>query len=76
MDATLSKQNQSATADVRPSSTASFAPFARQRTILLTTLRRDGTPVKTPVHMAGYARFSRTPPLSSNPDSPVMMRNP
>jgi PPOX class probable F420-dependent enzyme len=52
MDATISKQNQSATADVRPSSAASFAPFTRQRTVLLTTLRRDGTPVKTPVHIA------------------------
>lgn len=27
-------------------------PFVRQRTILLTTYRRDGTPVGTPVHVA------------------------
>ena len=52
MDASLGMQNQPAIADDRPSSTASFAPFARQRTILLTTLRRDGTPVKTPVSIA------------------------
>lgn len=31
---------------------ALLAPLARQRTILLTTFRRDGTPVGTPVHLA------------------------
>ena len=52
MDATLSIQDHAADADgVSPSATT-FAPFARQRTVLLTTLRRDGTPVKTPVHIA------------------------
>ena len=45
-------QNQHATADVAPASAASFAPFVRQPTVLLTTFRRDGTPVKTPVNMA------------------------
>jgi PPOX class probable F420-dependent enzyme len=29
-----------------------FEPFAKQRTVLLTTFRRDGTPVGTPVHIA------------------------
>ncbi|GEM_PF-392071 len=33
-------------------STAAFSPFVRQRNILLTTYRRDGTPVGTPVHIA------------------------
>lgn len=37
-------------------------PFVRQRTILLTTYRRDGTPVATPVHLAvaGDRAFFRT----------------
>ena len=62
MDATLGIQNQPATADVRPVTAASFAPFARQRTVLLTTLRRDGTPGKTPVSIAvdGDRAFIRT----------------
>lgn len=39
-----------------------FAPFVRQRTVLLTTFRRDGTPVGTPVHIAveGDRAFFRT----------------
>jgi uncharacterized protein len=45
-------QKQHATADAVPASAASFAPFARQRTVLLTTFRRDGTPVRTPVSIA------------------------
>jgi PPOX class probable F420-dependent enzyme len=45
-------QDQHATADVVPASATSFAPFARQQTVLLTTFRRDGTPVKTPVNIA------------------------
>ncbi len=45
-------QDQDATADVVTTSAASFAPFARQRTVLLTTFRRDGTPVRTPVSVA------------------------
>jgi uncharacterized protein len=52
MDAALDIQHQPATADDLPSSAASFAPFARQRTILLATFRRDGTPVRTPVSIA------------------------
>ena len=36
--------------------------FVRQRTVLLTTYRRDGTPVGTPVHVAvdGDRAFVRT----------------
>src|SRR5436853_3661392 len=30
----------------------SFEPFARQGTVLLTTFRRDGTPIGTPVNIA------------------------
>jgi PPOX class probable F420-dependent enzyme len=32
--------------------TQTFEPFARQQTVLLTTYRRDGTPVGTPVNIA------------------------
>lgn len=37
-------------------------PFVRQRTMLLTTFRRDGTPVRTPVSVAveGDRAFVRT----------------
>jgi hypothetical protein len=37
-------------------------PFARQRAVLLTTFRRDGTPVATPVSIAvdGGRAFIRT----------------
>lgn len=37
-------------------------PFVRQRNVLLTTYRRDGTPVGTPVHVAvdGDLAFVRT----------------
>lgn len=35
---------------------AAFTPFARQRTVLLTTYRRDGTPVGTPVSIAVEGR--------------------
>ncbi len=39
-----------------------FAALARQKTVLLTTYRRDGTPVGTPVHIAvdGEQAFIRT----------------
>jgi PPOX class probable F420-dependent enzyme len=42
--------------------TSMLAPFVRQRTVLLTTFRRDGTPVGTPVHIAvdGDHAYSRT----------------
>ena len=35
-----------------PSPASSFAPFVHQKTVLLTTYRRDGTPVGTPVNIA------------------------
>lgn len=43
-------------------STASLARFERQATVLLTTYRRDGTPVGTTVHLAvdGERAFFRT----------------
>lgn len=46
--------------DVTPSAT--LAPFVEQNTVLLTTYRRDGTPVRTPVHIAvdGDHAFVRT----------------
>lgn len=39
-----------------------FAPFVRQNTVVLTTFRRNGTPVRTPVHIAvdGDRAFVRT----------------
>ena len=42
--------------------TPTLEPLVRQRTILLTTYRRDGTPVGTPVHVAveGDRAFVRT----------------
>jgi PPOX class probable F420-dependent enzyme len=42
--------------------TDSLAPFTRQQTALLTTYRRDGTPVGTPVHVAveGAHAYFRT----------------
>ena len=42
--------------------TPALEPLVRQRTILLTTHRRDGTPVGTPVHVAveGDRAFVRT----------------
>ena len=52
MDAALYIEHQPATADDLPSSAASFASFVRQRTVLLSTFRRDGTPVRTPVSIA------------------------
>lgn len=43
-------------------STTALARFERQSTVLLTTYRRDGTPVSTPVHLAvdGDRAFFRT----------------
>ncbi|HZS92733.1 MAG TPA: PPOX class F420-dependent oxidoreductase [Chloroflexota bacterium] len=44
------------------SATSALGRFARQKTILLTSYRRDGTPVGTPVHVAvdGDRAFIRT----------------
>jgi PPOX class probable F420-dependent enzyme len=45
-----------------PANAAALAPFVHQRNILLTTYRRDGTPVGTPVNIAveGDRAFIRT----------------
>ena len=45
-----------------PSASARLAPFTRQPTVLLTTIRRDGTPVGTPVSIAvaGDEAYFRT----------------
>lgn len=45
-----------------PALALALAPFVRQQTVLLTTYRRDGTPVGTPVHIAvdGERAFIRT----------------
>ena len=42
--------------------TPALEPLVRQVTIMLSTYRRDGTPVGTPVHVAveGYRAFVRT----------------
>ncbi len=37
---------------VRPASTAALAPFVEQKTVALTTFRRDGSPVRTAVSLA------------------------
>jgi len=44
------------------SGTEALEPFVRQRAVLLTTYRRDGTPVGTPVNIAveGDRAFFRT----------------
>jgi uncharacterized protein len=44
------------------SPTPALEPFVRQKTVLLTTYRRDGTPVGTPVNIAvdGDRAFVRT----------------
>jgi uncharacterized protein len=62
MHETQEFRNQIATDDPAPTSGASFAPLARQRTVLLTTFRRDGTPVGTPVSIfvEGDRAFVRT----------------
>jgi PPOX class probable F420-dependent enzyme len=46
----------------RPASMDYFEPLRKQRNILLTTYRRDGTPVGTPVHVVtrGDVAFVRT----------------
>ena len=62
MHATEEIRDQAATDDAVPAYGASFAPFARQRTVLLTTFRRDGKPVGTPVSIVveGDRAFIRT----------------
>jgi PPOX class probable F420-dependent enzyme len=41
-----------ATATFAQAPTPALAPFVRQRTVLLTSYRRDGTPIGTPVSVA------------------------
>lgn len=45
-----------------PATISALDPFIRQKTVLLTSYRRDGTPVGTPVHIAvaGDRAFVRT----------------
>jgi PPOX class probable F420-dependent enzyme len=66
--------------EVEPAAVPVLAPFSRQKTVALTTYRRDGTPVSTPVSIAvdgdrGYVRsFQRawkTRRISHNPDVTV-----
>jgi PPOX class probable F420-dependent enzyme len=47
---------------VRPATDPGLAPFAEQKTVLLTTYRRDGTPVGTPLSVAvdGDRAYFRT----------------
>ena len=60
-----------------PSSMATLAPFDRSWAVLLTTYKRDGTPVATPVNLAvegDHAYFRscdkawKTKRISNNPD--------
>lgn len=60
-----------------PSSVADLAPFNRSWTVLLTTYKRDGTPVGTPVNLAvegehayfrSYDKAWKTKRISNNPD--------
>jgi PPOX class probable F420-dependent enzyme len=48
---------------VGPAASAALAPFSRQKTVLLTTYRRDGTPVGRPVSIAvdGGRAYVRSP---------------
>ncbi|MFI6262134.1 PPOX class F420-dependent oxidoreductase [Micromonospora sp. NPDC051006] len=61
---------------VEPASSPQWAPFSRQKTIALTTFRRDGTPVATPVSIAvrgerayvrSYERAWKTRRIQRNP---------
>ena len=56
---TSTAQPRSGAADTTP---AALLPFVRQKTVLLTTYRQDGTPVGTPVHLVvvGDRAFFRT----------------
>ena len=57
-----------------------LAPFVRQKTVLLTTYRRDGTPVGTPVsivvdgdhaYLRSFEKAWKTRRLARNPDAIV-----
>jgi PPOX class probable F420-dependent enzyme len=60
--------------------TPALAPFARQKTVLLTTYRRDGTPVGSPVsivvagdhaYLRSFEKAWKTRRLARNPDAIV-----
>src|SRR5215203_3142354 len=61
MDDVLTAEDQLVTEDAAQDS-VSLAPLVRQKTVLLTTFRRDGRPVGTPVSIAveGDRAFVRT----------------
>lgn len=61
---------------VRPATTPALIPFVEQKTVVLTTHRRDGTPVPTPVSLAvdgeravirSYERAGKTRRLRNDP---------
>jgi uncharacterized protein len=65
----MSEQDSTAQADA-------LSPFRQQKVVLLTTFRRDGTPVGTPVHLAvdgdhgyfrSYHKAWKTKRLRNNP---------
>lgn len=62
--------------DVAPATTPALEPFAQQKTVVVTTYRRDGTPVPTPVSLAvdgdrglmrSFATAGKTRRLRRNP---------
>ena len=62
------------------SSAVMLEPFIRQRAVLLTTYRRDGTPVRTPVNIAvdgdrayirTYNRAGKAKRLRNNPEAEI-----
>ncbi|MGK5738557.1 PPOX class F420-dependent oxidoreductase [Micromonospora sp. URMC 103] len=61
---------------VEPATAGEWAPYVRQKTVALTTYRRDGTPVATPVSIAvsggrayvrSYQRAGKTRRIRNNP---------
>jgi PPOX class probable F420-dependent enzyme len=66
--------------DAGPAASPVLAPFARQKTVLLTTYRRDGTPVGAPVsivvdgdiaYLRSFEKAWKTRRLARNPDAIV-----
>jgi PPOX class probable F420-dependent enzyme len=65
---------------VRAATTSELVPFVEQKTVLVTTFRRDGTPVRTPVSLAvdgdravirSFERAGKTRRLRNNPMTEV-----
>lgn len=63
--------------EVSPSADPELAPFSRQKTVLLTSYKRDGSPVDTPVSVAvdgerafvrSYAKAWKVRRIGHNPD--------